>query len=260
MIFERTVAVIDKTIKDLAQISYWITFAVQIIFLGLYGYKIYMNLDVVIYLVIYCFLAVVSIFGFLYYILTYKQKSAKKIIGTKRGVRISKYLANATMIVVILIQYAQYGATDLETILSSVSIISFIFQILFEFLRIAYDKYSELISTAINMDVANYDYVLTKLTDPKGTFFSMIDAPLEKISNKISGVKKEKKPLTKTELYVEELTATYKAQRKEIKAKRIEQGKSNLREHFKIIMNSFKRKNDVKRLPAPKEAERKRIK
>lgn len=246
MAFERTVAVIDKTIKDLAKISYWITVSVQVVFLVLYGYKIVVNLDKMFYLVIYCVLAVVSIFGFIYFLKTYKNKKQKVISGTKFGVRVSKYLANAAMTVVILIEFAQYGATELEIVVSGVSIVSFAVQIVFEFVRLVYSKYSELISTAINMDTEKYITAIDKLSNRGELFLSVVDAPLKSMSNKISGIKEEKRPRTKVEIYIDQLAANYQAKKKESKAKRVKKEKDNIREHLSVIFQWFKRKKSKK--------------
>jgi len=70
--------------------------------------------------------------------------------------------------------------------------------VIFELVRMAYNKYSDMLMTALNMDFAKFEM----LTDPKSYILSKLDNPLEKISNKITGVKTEKKELTKTEQYV----------------------------------------------------------
>jgi hypothetical protein len=43
MLFPRTIAVIDKAIQDLARLLFVISVIVQILFIGLYGFKIWIN-------------------------------------------------------------------------------------------------------------------------------------------------------------------------------------------------------------------------
>lgn len=255
--FDRTSAVVDKTIKDLALLSYWITIVVQVIFLLLYGFKIFLNVNRLFYLVIYCFLSAVSLFGFIFYCVTYKKKKQKQIVGTKQWLRISRYIANITMIIVIIIEYTELGATDLEIILSGVSIISLMIQLLFELLRLAYDKYSELLITAVNMDFEKF----IKPFDIKGNFYYAVDAPLELISNKITGVKKMKSEPTEVEKYVDQLTTDYKKQRKIEKNKRANNEKLQIIEHFKVLLTIFRKSNQKKpnHLPTTKNISPKQI-
>jgi hypothetical protein len=251
IIIERTTAVAEKTIKDLQKLSFWITVIVQVIFLCLYGFKIYINISRIFYLAIYCFLASVSLFGFIFYLSTYPIKKYKKVSETKQGLRLFKYLANAIMIVVVLIEFFQLGASDLELVLSAFSIFSFLFQLLFELIRSAYDKYLELFTTALIMDFAKFEMI----SDPKGYFLSAVNAPLEKISNKITGVKTEKKEPTKTEQYIDQLTREHKKQHKEVKKTRAAKEKKEIKEHFKILLSVFKRKKRIKKvLPTGKDA------
>ncbi|MFA6377800.1 MAG: hypothetical protein WCW63_04150 [Acholeplasmataceae bacterium] len=238
IIIERTTAVADKTVKDLRRLSFLIAIIVQVIFLCLYGFKIYINLNRIFYLTIYCFLASVSLFGFIFFLSTNRIKKLKKVSGTKRGLRVSKYLANTIMIVVILIEFFQLGASDLELILSAFSITSFIFQIMFELVRSAYDKYSELFMTALNMDFAKFDII----SDPKSYLLSAVNTPLEKISNKITGAKTEKKEPTKIEQCIDQLTREHKKQQKEAKKTRANEEKREIKEHFNILLSIFKKK------------------
>ncbi len=242
IIIERTTAVVDKTIRDLQRVSFWITIVVQIIFLCLYGLKIYTNLNHIVYLIIYCFLTLMSLFGFIFYLTTYRNKKDKKVLGTKQGIKISKYLANAIMIVVVIVEFVQRRPSDLDIIISAVSITFFLVQILFELVRIAYNKYSNMLMTALSMDFAKFEM----LADPKSYILSKFDNPLEKISNKIMGVKAEKKELTKTEQYVERLTNEYKNQKKEVKKAKLDKEKQKIKDHSKIIFGVFKKKKRKK--------------
>ena len=238
IIIERTTAVVDKTIRDLQRVSFWIAIVVQVIFLCLYGLRIYTNLNHIVYLIIYSFLTVMSLFGFIFYLATYQIKKDKKVLGTKQGIKILKYFANAIMIIVVIVEFVQRKPSDLDIIIAALSIVFFLIQIVFELVRMAYNRYSNLLMTALGMDFAKFGM----LADPKSYILSKLDDPLEKISNKITGVKTEKKELTKTEQYVEQLTNEYKDQKKVVKKAKLDKEKQKIKEHSKIIFGVFKKK------------------
>ncbi|HOZ02239.1 MAG TPA: hypothetical protein PKV57_00255 [Bacilli bacterium] len=244
IIIERTTAVVDKTIRDLQRVSFWIALIVQIIFLCLYGLRIYTNLNHIIYLVIYCFLTLTSLFGFFFYLTTYKNKKDKKVLGTKNGIKILKYFANAIMIIIVIVEYVQREPSDLDIIITALSIAFFLIQIVFELVRMAYNKYSDLLMTSLSMDFAKFEI----LADPKSFILSKLDNPLEKISNKITGVKTDKKELTKTEQYIEQLTNEYKDQKKLLKKTKSDKEKQKIKEHSKVIFGVFKKKNRKKKV------------
>lgn len=246
IIIERTTAVVDKTIRDLQRVSFWITIVVQVIFLCLYGLRISTNLNHIVYLIIYSFLTVISLFGFIFYLTTYRIKKDKKVLGTKQGIKILKYLANAIMIIVVIVEFVQRMPNELDIIIAALSIVFFFIQIIFELARMSYNKYSNMFMTALSMDFAKFEM----LTDPKSYILSKLDNPLEKISNKIKGVKTEKKELTKTELYIEELTNEYKNQKKVVKKAKLDEKKQKIKEHSKIIFSFFKKKKRVKSDPS----------
>ena len=92
------------------------------------------------------------------------------------------------MIIVVIVEFVQRKPSDLDIIIAALSIVFFI-QIVFELVRMAYNRYSNLLMTALGMDFAKFGM----LADPKSYILSKLDNPLEKISNKITGVKTEKK-------------------------------------------------------------------
>lgn len=242
VIIERTTAVVDKTIRDLQRVSFWVALIVQIIFLCLYGLRIYTNLNHIVYLIIYCFLTMTSLFGFIFYLSTYKIKKDKKVLDTKQGIKLFKYLANAIMIIVVIIEFVQQKPSDLDIIIAALSIAFFLLQIVFELVRMAYNKYSDLLMTSLSMDFAKFEI----LADPKSFILSKLDNPLEKISNKITGVKTDKKELTKTEQYIEKLTNEYKNQKKLLKKTKSDKEKQKIKEHSKVIFGVFKKKKRKK--------------
>jgi len=233
--FDRTTAVVEKTIKDLARLSFIISIVVQVSFLILYGYKIYVNLfDHPIYLAVYSTLAAVSIFGFIFFLITYKNRNTKVVLGTNRIVRFCKYFANATMIVVVLIEYTQKEVSDLEVVISGISIASFALQIVMEFIRILYERYSELLKVALTKDLEKFDF---------GKKFSASRA-MEAFADKVNGVQKEEKVLTKAELEVDQLTEDYRARTKETKSEKKKAARAEFWRHFKRLFKRDKKQNE----------------
>lgn len=237
--FDRTTAVVEKTLKDLSRISFVITIVVQVFFLILYGYKIYINLfDHPYYLAIYSTLAVVSIFGFIFFLVTHKNRNEKVVLGTNRVVRICKYFANAAVIVVVLIEFTQKDVTDLDVVISGISIASFALQVVMEFIRVLYEKYSELIKIALTKDLEKFDF--------GKKFYGSIGKPIEALANKVNGVKKEEKELSKAEIEVDELTEDYRTRQKETKSVKKKAVRDEFWGHFKRIFRRDKKNEETK--------------
>ena len=73
--FKRTSAVIDKTLEDLSRLSFYLAIVVQVIFLGLYGFKIYASRDKAIFLILYSVLAGLSLLSFVFYLWSHNEKN-----------------------------------------------------------------------------------------------------------------------------------------------------------------------------------------
>jgi hypothetical protein len=232
LFFERTSAVIEKTVQDLRRLSFIAYLIVQLIFLGLYAYKITLSVDHLVYLILYSVIAGLSILGFVYYLLTYKNKKAKAIIATKRGIRLFKYAANAAMIIVLLVEFAERGASDLSIILAGISIASFALQLLLECLRLVYERYAELLEIALNKDVATF----VKVSHP----LKIVDAPLAALDAKLNGASKE--GLSEKERYVEALKSDYVSAKKKSKAEHNEEDKQEIKGHWRAIKSGLKKK------------------
>ena len=231
LFFERTSAVIEKTVKDLRRLSFIVYLIVQVIFLSLYAYKICASLNRLVYLILYSVIAGFSIVGFVFFLLTHKNKKAKKIVVAKRGIRLGKYAANASMIIVLLVEFAQHGASDLAIIFSGISIASFAFQILLEFLRIFYEHYAELLEIALNKDVAAFEAVSHPL--------KIVDAPLAALSAKLNGTPKEES--SEKERYVEALKSDYVNAKKKSKTEQQEEEKKEIKGHWRAIKSGLKK-------------------
>lgn len=239
--FKRTAAVIDKTLKDFATLSYWMYVATSVIFLSLYVFKINSNIHDLFYLITYSVLGALSLFGFIFYLSTYNKRKQKNVIGTKRGVRISKYLANAGVIVLLIVEFINKEVSDFAFVISLFSIASYFAQIIIEVIRVVYERYAELFSIALAKDTAALNVIL----DPKGSFYDKINAPLEALTNKLGEAKPIPEPSAR-ELYVEQLTKEHEAAKKSKKEESIKEKKAQIKNNVKFIwQNIFKKKTKV---------------
>lgn len=227
--FNRTSAIIDKTLKDLSRLSYWCSVVVQLIFLGLYGFKIFVNRERLVYLIIYGILAVLSLGGFLFFLLTYKDKKEKSIIVTKRSIRFAKYAANAAMVVVILVQFVQTDVSDFDVVISGVSIASFAVEVFIEIIRLLYERYLDLFRIALEKDVDSLEDVIHPLR--------AIDRPFAALSEKLNP--SEPPVLSEKERYVEELKEEFVTKQKAKKAERKSSEKNQLKEDLHSIKSAF---------------------
>jgi hypothetical protein len=237
-LFGRTSAVVEKSLQDLRRLLFVVAIIVQVVFLGLYGFKIYVNWTKLPFLIIYSVLAGLSLFGFVFYLFTFKQKSRLAIKRTKRGIRIAKYLANAATVVVVLVQFALGQASDLDIVLSGVTLAFFGAEVLLEVFRIFYERYSELLLIAINKDLEAFSL----LRDPKGGLLDLVDSPLQKLSDKLNGTAPLEEPLTPKEAEVETLTQERNARVNEKKDDHSAEKKGQIKEHLKGIVTGIKSK------------------
>ena len=238
--FKRTSAVIDKTLEDLSRLSFYLAIVVQVIFLGLYGFKIYASRDKAIFLILYSVLAGLSLLSFVFYLWSHNEKNFAVVMATKRSLRLGKYAANGAMIIVILVEFVITPVSDLDIVLSGLSIVSFALQIAFEFVRIFYEKYSVLLSRALEEDLEKF----SRLSDPQTSLLHAVDIPLASLAKKLQGNPQEEKD--ETDENIEGLTADFqarkKAERKAKKAERRGQEKTAIKTHFSSIVTSLKEK------------------
>lgn len=257
---DRTISVSIKMKEDLKRISFWTTIIVQIIFLFFYSYSIYKNVDFLLFLVIYIVLAVLSLLHFIYFLASNKSDNKKLVKKIKRVFRISKYLINGTMLGVNIYEMLKYGITDFNKVLLVVSGISLLVQVIIECARFFIEKYIELFQYSLKTDLKGIYWAKEKMDsvkEVKGNFFSLIDAPLEKLADKLEGKEKkvEEVQLSKKEQYVEDLASKYRKEQNEAKEQKKQEQKQKsreraleqkeeLKEHLRVIKNSiFKSKS-----------------
>ena len=251
-------AVAFKLKCDINNVLHVANILVSIFFICYYGYSMYANINNTIFLVINIIFLVLGLFGLILYLATYKNKTKttkiiKKIIGK------SKYLTKIFVLIINIIQFVKYGGTDLSLILLVLSGLLLALQTLIEVIQKFITNYIELFSEAIYQDF-EFLIKLGKLKEAKGTFYEMIDAPLEKLANKLEGKEKEVQ-LTKTQQELNSIVDTYspkieehEKKKKELKKQRIKESseqraikqKEEIKEHLKTIKNRvFKKKEKV---------------
>jgi len=249
----RTRAVFSKMLTDIKTITFWTNIIVQSVFFIFYGYSIYANINRIPFLVIYALLFIIATTTFITYLLTHN-KNGKKPKRFNRSVKIIKFVANGTMIVLNVCEMLKYTATDLNKIILAVSAISLFAQIVIELLKVFIERYVDLFSKSLEMDLEIINK-LGKVKEVKGTFFEILDAPLEAIANKLEHKEPE---LTKQEQYLNQLSEEYSEELKEKKILKKEQKKAEtkrrsdenakkqkqeMKEHWNTIKNNlFKKK------------------
>ena len=241
----RTRAVANKFVSDIDKIVFWTAIVVQVLFLFLYGYSIYTNMDKLPFLITYSLLSGLAIFNFIYMIVSHPYRKEDNVKNIKKFVRFFRYFINASMLGVKIFELIKFDATDFNKILIIISGVSLLSQIILEFIRMFTDYYMELFMTSVQMDLG-FVIKMSKIGETKGNFFEVIDMPLEAIANKIDGKEPE---YTETEKYLNELAKKYtddiKQKHKEDSEANAEHQKQQIKEHLSTIKNFiFKKKND----------------
>lgn len=253
----RTRGVFSEMVSDIKRISFWSHILVQIIFFGFYGYSIYSNIENLPFLIAYSLLLTISTVSFITYLYSHR-KHTKQPRKFSRVMRIIKYLTNGTMVALNIIEMLSFPTSDLTKILIVISGISLLVQIIIELVRIFIERYADDLTRSLEMDLAFFKNI-AKLKEVKGTFFQVLDAPLEAIANKLENKKPE---ISKQDQRLNEIGEEFDAKLKEKKnqkkllkiqekadiKKRSEENaqiqKKEIGQHLKTIgKHIFKRKN-----------------
>lgn len=248
----KTKIVVYKLKQDIEKLLHVVNVIVSLFFIGYYCYSIYINIDNITFLVINSIFLFLGIFGFILYLVTYK-KNNKNIKIIKNIIGKSKYLTKVAVLIINTVNVWKYGGTLISKILLIVSAITIISQLLLEIIKIFIFKYVELFNESIHQDL-EFVFNLSKIKESKGNFFEMLDAPLEKLANKLEGKEKVKtkgeKELDKlVDQYgdkVKELNDAKKAETKARSEDRAQYHKEGIKEHLKTIKNNLFNKNKIK--------------
>ena len=247
--FDKTLGVINSVVNDIKKLANAITIITYCVFFCYYIYSIYNSFNNLPYLVVYSLLFALSIVNFIYYLVTTKNHTKKSFAFTNM-MSWGKYVVNAFMICVRIVEFWGTMLNGLDLIFLVVSIVSLITNIIMQVLMIYADLRYRLLEEAVReeakifFDIANAKYV-------KGNFYHLVDAPFEAIANKLEN----KAQTTSTNAQkLEELRDQFREQRKakRLARKQMDKQKSNeiadkekseLKQHLSIIReHMFKKK------------------
>lgn len=259
MILNRTMGVANKLIEDIEKLLYYTTIIVQSIFFAYYGYSIYTNLNKLVLLLIFSLLFVLSVVGFIYFLLSYRKKSENHVKKVNKVFRIFKYVINGSMIILNLFEVTRYGGSEFAYMLIIFSSASLGIQIIVEFLRKFVTFYIDLFNIAFDKDFA----FLKKIGDYKdvhGNLLRIVESPLGIIA-KTKDINTQES--TKNEHLVEMLAAQNKEKAISRKKKKYQENaiktKTEIKGHLTVVKNRiFKRKD--KNLNLSSEEEKKKVK
>ena len=242
-IMQRTRGLFSQIVSDVRKTVFWVNIIVQTIFFVFYGFSIYESIKNIPFLIIYSALLLISLIAYITNLVVYIKK-LQKPKNFNRALRVFKYLANGTMLILNIVNMVRYGLADLNIILLAVSGISYIVQIILEFVRIYVEKYSDLIMLAIEQDLGVLKRI-GEIADVKGNFLTMVNKPLEKVAGLFE---KENAEENKKQKYINAKSKAYrdklKAEGRERNAEKIRTAKSNISKNWKVIKEHlFKKKN-----------------
>lgn len=194
--FERTLAVIEKILKDLKKVSTISDFVIQGVFLILCAYNVYLNLDSTHYLIIYSVLLAVSFAYFVFSCVTVK----KKIGGAKKWVKFIasnfKLLFRFAIICISVYDIATTEVSDFTKIVTIVVIVGFFLQLIINFVTLALDRYINSLKIAFEEDWKELRAPIDKLLDAKETILHPAEAILKAVNkpmSRLAGVEQEEK-------------------------------------------------------------------
>lgn len=154
MILKNTRAMFASFVDDVNKLIYVSTIIIQIFFLGFYGYSIYNNINNIYFLVIYSLLAVLSLFGFIFYLSTYNHRSDNAVKSTKNFLKVSKFGVNGFAVGIKIAEIIMFASGTIDVLLVAFSAILYVLQIILELIKRFVVKYVELFKTSVEMDFA----------------------------------------------------------------------------------------------------------
>lgn len=240
---DRTMAVGNKIVDDIKKVAYTISVIFSLSMIGYYIFSVIVNFDNTFRLILnVCFLCI-ALISFIMGSVNHKNNT--KSPKFRRVLKIIKISLNAIMLSVNGYNLFSSESSMLEILLWILLVVFLIVQILVEIISTAVTNYSDLLKTAVMMDIEP----ITKFMQPKNALLEIIDAPLEKLANKWQDKEEDQ---DEKEQYINELAEKFtetrkeqrKAKRKAQKEETKQKKKSEIREHLEIIKkNLFKKKS-----------------
>lgn len=182
---DKTRAAGEYVIKDVQKLIHRTTIIMQIIFLGLYGYSIYNNLNHVSILIPYIILAVISLVSFVFYMASYSNKKDFKVKFTKKIFKNLIDVDKVVMLTINIVEFVVIGGTKIGLLLLVFSGISVLFKLLFRVVEKLVSDYIDRLHYAWNKDVEeSWLLELAVKPDKLGTiqsrFLGAVGSTLEK--------------------------------------------------------------------------------
>ena len=152
----RTIATINKTVADLDRLAFWFSFAVQVIFLGVYGVQIALNFTDLVYCVLYCAFEAISIAIFVVFLVRRYNVAVKKsaqVKTAKHALMFVKFGVQASLILLNVVKIVMEGSNPLDIILTVISILALAATVIIEVATWLFDVYSRLIVQSVKLDI-----------------------------------------------------------------------------------------------------------
>lgn len=245
MVAERSVSVLSNMLDDIKKIWFITLIIVQSVFMLLYAYSIYANINRLFFLIAYSTLFMLSILSFILFLIKRKVKNINKTFYRTKN--FFKYAVNAAMIVVSVIETIKYGISDFNKILLIVSGATLLLQLFIECIKIFAEKYTEDLKSAFTKDFEWVNFLDPKKV--KSNILKIIDAPFEKLANLKENKEKE---VEKEEQRISDHVKRYKEKQEERdsikKAQeetRIKNELNELKSHVAAIFKKSKPKTET---------------
>ncbi len=241
---DKTLASCNIVIDSLKRLCYGIDIAVQILFMALYSYSIYTNLNNVILLIINAVLLGVSFIYFIVHLILSSKGRAKKVKAKIR--QVIKYVKLGIRVFAIgLAIYELLGAsyTDIKLITTLFTAVGFLIQCIFEILKHLTERYIDIIVTGVKMDVD--EFMDSPLIAGVSKMVDTVKNPKSVLLETINGKFKEPEPVsetppTKLQNKIYDKAEELNQKRQEKKSLRIE----NALNEFKTNIKNFFDKNN----------------
>lgn len=159
-----TTSALSLVIKELKLIFKVTNIVVQVLLLGFYGLIIYANIDRPVLMPLYCVLAGISLIAFIIELVLSgkkdenedaKKKKARKLNRKTRKIffGILKYITRITILVIVIINLAQHGGTDLDIVTTCLSAVLIIANIIVDILVTLVERYIAILRIGFMSDM-----------------------------------------------------------------------------------------------------------
>ena len=250
--FSHTLAVLEKIKNDLKKISFWLDIIIQVLFIGYYIYSMVINIlnNHYVLMGIYIGFSFISISYFAFHLLTINASEnfqAKIKSNVRNIVKYIKYALKLATLVISYILIIIQDQSDLYIILTVLLTAFFLFQIIFEVVRIVVSNYTDLLITSFKIDLEESNLVglVKTASDPVGSFLNKVDKITSKMAKNEKKEEISEKEQNKRDK-INQLNDDYKARKKQEKKEKHQKLRKNIKDNFKKIFSKKKKTKDNK--------------